>query len=163
MDLLYLFCHANAAETVNAASFRPYVKPEVQAYLMLDASDAPRGPLQVGQLRDISCDPIPGRPLVVFNACGSAAGDRAYQSEFLTLFVDTYRARGFIGTDWTVNAVFADAFGQRLIRRLLDDHLPVAEALAAVGREALAVGNPFAFIYALYARPDLTLLPGAAP
>jgi hypothetical protein len=162
VDLLYLFCHANAAETVNAASFRPYVKPEVQAYLMLDASGAPPGPLQVGQLRDISCEPIPGRPLVVFNACGSAAGDRAYQSEFLTLFVDTYRARGFIGTDWTVNAGFADAFGRRLIQRLLDDHLPVAEALAAVGREALAAGNPFAFIYALYARPDLTLLPGAA-
>jgi hypothetical protein len=163
VDLLYLFCHAHAAETVTVTSFKPQLAAETHAWLTLDGSDAADSPLHVSELLDASCKPLPGQPLVVFNACGSAAGDRAFQSAFLTLFVDTYRARGFIGTDWSVNQVFADAFGRRLIELLLDERLAVADALARVRAEALSAGNPFAFSYALYACPDLTLFPGAKP
>lgn len=163
MDLLYLFCHASAAETMNAMFFRPQKAPDVQASLMLDAESSPRGALTVSELRELRRRPLDGQPLIVFNACGSAAGDRAFQSKFLTLFVGTWRARGLIGTDWVVNPVFADAFGRRLIQHLLDDRLPVANALAAVTNEALAAGNPYGFVYALYARPDFAFFPGGMP
>lgn len=160
VDLLYLFCHATPAETATAQFEHPVKPPDEQACLLLDNRSKP---LPVGKLRGLSRQPLSGQPLVMLNACGSTAGDPAFQSLFLGLFVGTWRARGFIGTDWPVHPVFADAFGRRLVQLMLGEQLPVARALAQVNREALAAGNPFGLIYALYASPDFTFFPGVTP
>ena len=104
-DLLYFFCHARAAETVSPLFFRPTDPPRVQASIALDGG----GDIDVRTMRELRLRPLPGRPLVFMNACSSAAGDQAFQSVFLGHFVNTWRARGFVGTDWKVPTVFADA------------------------------------------------------
>jgi hypothetical protein len=138
---------------------QPVTAPDQQATMMLD--DRSGKPLPVSELRGLRRKPLNGQPLVMLNACASTAGDPAFQSLFLGLFVGTWRARGLIGTDWPVHPVFADAFAGRLVELMLREHQPVARALAQVNREALAAGNPFGLIYALYAAPDFTFFPGA--
>jgi hypothetical protein len=152
-DLLYFFCHARAAETVSPLFFRPTDPPRVQASIALDGA----GDIDVRTMRELRLRPLPGRPLVFMNACSSAPGDQAFQSLFLTHFVSTWRARGFIGTDWKVPAVFADAFARQTLRYFLDGRLPIAEALARAAADAFAQRNPFPLIYALYVRPDLAV------
>jgi hypothetical protein len=162
-DLLYFFCHATAAETMTATFFRPREDTDVQAKLILDAEGNDGATLTVKEmLARRHGRPLADRPLVILNACSSAAGDVAFQSKFVTLFTGTWRARGFVGTDWVANTQFADQFGRHLVRRLLADGCPIADAIAEITREAFAAKNPFALMYALYAQPDLTLKPGAA-
>ena len=94
-------------------------------------------------------------PLVFMNACSSAQADSVYQSLFLSLFMGTWSARGFIGTDWKVPTLFADAFSRRVLRDFLLDGCPLGRAFAVASAEVIDAGNPFPMIYAIFARPDL--------
>ncbi len=154
-DLLYFFCHARAAETVSPLYFRPTDPPRVQASIVLDGG----GEIDIRTMRELRLRPLPGRPLVFMNASSPAAGDQAFQSLLLGHFVNTWRARGFVGTDWKVPAVFADAFARQTLRYFLDGRLPIAEAFARAAADAFAQRNPFPLIYALYVRPDLAVAP----
>jgi hypothetical protein len=153
--LLYFFCHARAAETVNALFFHPSAPPQVQASIVLDDS----GEIDVRSMRALRRRPLPGRPLVFMNACSSAAGDQAFQSVFLSHFVNTWRARGFVGTDWKVPTVFADAFARLTLRYFLVEGMAIGDAFAHAAADALAQRNPFPLIYAMYVRPDLMVGP----
>ncbi len=75
---------------------------------------------------------------------------------FLTHFLGTWQAAGFIGTDWKVPTIFADAFGRLFLKGLLSGR-PVADAFREAQETALSYGNPFPLIYALYVRPELTV------
>jgi hypothetical protein len=99
---------------------------------------------------------------VFLNACTSAAGDQAFQGQFLEQFVSRWGAIGFVGTDWEVPTVFADAFARAVLAQFLAPCLPIGDALAHATDLAFAQDNPFPLIYALYGPPDLTVQ-GAPP
>jgi hypothetical protein len=151
-NFLYFFCHATAAQTLDRNSFPDQSVPLDAATIELD-----KPPISVEQLCQIRIAPLPARPLIFMNTCSSAQGDSVFQSVFLTHFFGTWRASGFIGTDWTVPTVFADSFGRLFLKCLLIDRKPIAEAFYDAAREVLALRNPFPLIYALYVQPDYTL------
>lgn len=159
-DLLYFFCHATAAQTLDALFTFATEPPDTQARLILDAGAA--AAVDVAAMRQLRRGPLADRPLVFLNACGSALGDPAFQAPLLVQFLDRWRATGVIGTDWEVPTVFADAFARRLLGYFLGGHEPLAEAFAHAAADAFAQDNPFPLIYALYAPPDLTFQPGAS-
>jgi Protein kinase domain len=153
-DLLYFFCRARAAEAVSPALFRPAEPPHVHASIALDGD----GDIDIKTMRELCLHPLPGRPLVFMNACSSEPGDQAFHGAFLAHFVNTWRARGFIGADWKPPIVFADVFARHLLRQFLDDRRPtIADAFARAAADAFAQRNPFPLIYALHVRPDLTV------
>jgi CheY-like chemotaxis protein len=152
-DLLYFFCHASSAKTVDELFFRVGTAPEVQANLFLDKNGTCG--IDVKRMRTLHIAPLPGEPFVFLNACSSTAGDQAFQSLFLSLFMSTWQARGFLGTDWKVPAVFADAFSRRVLQHFIKKGVTIADALGEATQKVLAEKNPFPFIYALYAQPEL--------
>lgn len=168
-DLLYFFCHAHAAATRDALYTFTTTPPDTQAKLVLDASAADA--LDVARMAELRGEPLAAHPLVFLNACGSVAGDEAFQSPLLVQFLDQWRAAGVLGTDWEVPTLFADAFARELFGHLLRDRLPLGEALARATAAAFAQDNPFALVYALYAPPELQFVrapsavtpPGAIP
>jgi hypothetical protein len=153
-DLLYVFCHASAAQTRDDLFTFTSDAPDTQAKLIFDLTPAP--PVDVATLKSLRRSPLEDRPLVFLNACSSAAGDEAFQGQFLEQFLDRWQAVGLLGTDWEVPTVFAHSFAQQLIGYFLRDHLPLGEAFACASRDAFEEGNPFPLVYALYASPELT-------
>jgi hypothetical protein len=153
--LIYFFCHAEAALTLNEYFMHPGQPPEEQAALILDASQQR---LTVKELHKARRKPLPGRPLVFLNACGSARGDPAFPSMFLPLFLETWGASGFIGTDWKIPSVFADAFARRVLNSMIKGRQTVAQAFREATRTVVCeYRNPFPLIYALFVDPDETL------
>jgi hypothetical protein len=152
-DMLYFFCHASSAVTMNELFFEVGTSPEMQASLLLDAD--PGLGITIQDMWQLRKDPLEGRPFVFLNACSTAQGDQAFQSLFLRHFVGRWRARGFLGTDWKVPTPFADAFGRRILEHFLKEGLTIAQALAKASTEAFAVDNPFPLVYALYAQPEI--------
>ena len=59
-------------------------------------------------------------------------------------------AKAFIGTDWPVNASFADVFGRRLLREILQQRRSLRDAFRTVSDEAAADDNFFPLMYAVY-------------
>ena len=162
-DLLYFFCHATAAVGVDHLFTFTTSPADRQARLILDDTGDTTGGIDVAAMDDLRSEPLDDRPLVFLNACTSAGGDQAFQPQLLLQFLERWQAAGVIGTDWTVPTLFADAFARALLRHFLAGNVTLAEAFARAGDEAFAQGNPFPLIYALYAPPELTFLPGAAP
>ncbi|HWM85798.1 MAG TPA: serine/threonine-protein kinase [Kofleriaceae bacterium] len=155
-DLLYFFCRARANEPVGAPFFRPGDPPRVQASIALDG-----GEIDIKTMRELRLKPLPGRPLVFMNACSTADGDQPIQSLFLNHFIGTWRARGFIGTDWKVPVIFADAFARSALRHFLDGGMSIGDAFARAAAESFGQKNPFPLVYALYLRPDLAVSHGS--
>lgn len=160
-DLLYFFCHAESAQTMSDLFFNLSTPPDVQASLLLD--EHPDRALTIKDLWQARRAPLQDEPFVFLNACSSAAGDQAFQSLFLRHFVASWRARGFLGTDWKVNTTFADAFGRAVLRLFLADGVSIGRALSTVAARAFKVRNPFPLIYALYAQPELRVACGGKP
>jgi hypothetical protein len=164
-DLLYVFCHATAAVTRDALFTYSDQAPDTQAKLIFDRP--PAAPVDVRAMQEAREEPLADRPLVVLNACASAAGDEVFQSPMLEQFLERWGAVGVLGTDWEVPTVFADAFARRLFAYFLNGRASIGAALRLASREAFAEGNPFPLVYALYARPDLVTteppLPPAGP
>ena len=156
--LLYFFCHAEAALTLNEYFMHPGEpgqSPEEQAALILDGSQRR---LTLKELHKARHKPLPGRPLVFLNACGSAQGDPAFPSLFLPLFMNVWGASGFIGTDWKIPSVFADAFARRVLISMISRRQTVAQAFSDATRAVVReYRNPFPLIYALFVEPDETL------
>jgi hypothetical protein len=152
-DLLYVFCHASAAVTRDALfTFAPDA-PETQAKLIFEPP--PAEPVDVQTMRKLRRTPLADRPLVFLNACSTAAGDEAFQGQFLEQFLDAWSAGGLIGTDWDVPQAFAEAFATRMLGYFLAGGITLGDAFARTTRDAFAQRNPFALVYAMYAAPDL--------
>jgi hypothetical protein len=59
-------------------------------------------------------------------------------------------AQAFIGTDWPINASFADVFGQRMLREILQRRCSLRDAFRSVSDEAAEDSNFFPLMYAVY-------------
>jgi CHAT domain len=159
-DLLYFFCHARPAIDLDRTGLRRMPESDAQAALVLDDSQS-RGGVSVEQI--MKCwgrRLLPDRPLVLMNACASGQGTESGFSPFVKLFLNSWRARGFVGTDAEIPTAFADVFARRLIERFLQARAPIGDALHETVREALAAGNPLGLLYCLYGRPDLAMTHG---
>lgn len=152
-DMLYFFCHAHAAETLNDAEGPVDTPPAQQAAIVLDDGK----PLSVEEMRGARKRPLGGSPFVFMNACSTARGDPEFQSLFLQLFVDAWGARAFLGTDWKVPTPFADQFSRRVLELFLEEKMTIAEAMSKATKEALDLENPFPLIYAFYGQPQLRI------
>jgi hypothetical protein len=154
-DLLYVFCHATAAQTRDELFTFTTTAPDTQSKLLFGASGA--GPVDVTAMRELLRGPLSDRPLVFLNACSSVAGDEAFQAPLLWQFLAEWEAAGVIGTDWEVPTVFADAFARRALGYFLRDRHPLGEAFRRASQDAFDQGNPFPLVYAIYARPELSV------
>lgn len=152
-ELLYFFCHATSAQTVSDLFFDVGTAPEVQASLVL--GESPGADINLQAMRGARIRALQDEPFVFMNACSSAAGDQAFQGAFLRHFTGTWRARGFLGTDWKVPTRFADEFARCVLRLFLEHGKTISEAIEDAARPLLAARNPFPLIYALYAQPNL--------
>ncbi|MBI3797522.1 MAG: winged helix-turn-helix domain-containing protein [Deltaproteobacteria bacterium] len=90
---------------------------------------------------------FPHGPIVFLNSCSSGALSPLCFSSFLSQF-RAKQALGLIATICPIPAVFAAAFGQKLIERYLSG-IPLGEALLALRRELLGHGNPLGLFYSL--------------
>ncbi len=112
-------------------------------------------------LRDLEIDapghlPFPGAPLVVINACDSVALTPALYAGLLPYFISK-GARGVIGTEVTVPALFAAEWARRFFDRLLDGE-SVGAAIFAVRRQFLTEHrNMLGLLYTPYCEGDTTL------
>ena len=153
--LVYFFCHASSAKTIDDRFFQSREASDVGTWLDLDADEALR--IDIPWLMKTRVRPLDGQPLVFLNACSTAEGDREFQSPFLTQFMREYDARGLIGSDWKMPTVFADAFSRRFLGRFLTPGTSLDQAFVATSDEFMAAGNPFPLIYAIYGRPDIVV------
>jgi hypothetical protein len=112
-------------------------------------------------LRDLEIDapshlPIPGAPLVVINACDSVALTPALYAGLLPYFIGK-GARGVIGTEVTVPALFAAEWARRFFDRMLDGE-SVGQAIFAVRHQFLTEHrNLLGLLYTPYCEGDTTL------
>jgi hypothetical protein len=159
-DLLYFFCHATAAKSKTALFTFTTEDPEQQAKLIFGPGGGHA--VDVAAMKAKRRKPLADRPLIFLNACSTAAGDEAFQGQFLAQFLDRWQAAGLIGTDWEVPTVFADEFARRLLNYFVRDRLPLGDAFANASRDAFDQGNPFALVYALYAPPNFVISSGGS-
>ncbi|MBL9006687.1 MAG: CHAT domain-containing protein [Myxococcales bacterium] len=152
--LVYFFCHASSAKTIDDRYFQSTESSDKGTWLDLDADKSLH--IDINWLRKAREERLAGQPLIFLNACSTAEGDREFQSPFLTQFVREYDARGLIGSDWKIPTVFADAFARRFLRRFLGG-TSLGQALIATSDEFMAAGNPFPLIYAIYGRTDIVV------
>ena len=146
-DLVYLFCHAlperdaDVAES-DADSWLGFGSTEND-----DRADMRTGLKQLGSRWD---QRRPTNPVVILNACSSGQQDLIYGAPFVNFFVKQWKAQAFIGTDWPIHASFADKFGQKILRELLQNRRSVRDAIRLVSDEAAAESNYFPLMYAVY-------------
>ncbi len=101
---------------------------------------------------------LPGTPLVFINACESAELSPLFYDGFVRYFM-AKGARGVIGTECEVPALFAAEFARRFFRRFLQGEL-LGQACLALRREFLEQhNNLLGLLYALYVDGDTRLHP----
>lgn len=150
--LLYFYCHASS---VRPGAWGGPMNSEL--WLTGDSQVA---------LGDLYADasprlPFPGNPLVILNACESAALCSSFYEGFLPYLI-AKGARGVIGTEADTPAIFAAAWAERFFDRLLAGQ-PAGAAVLAVRREfAERHRNVLGLLYALYCDGDTALRPGLA-
>jgi DNA-binding NarL/FixJ family response regulator len=141
-DLLYFFCHAKPDRLDTKGTVLPgalgFGAEETESRAGLD------------ELRDWWPDARAINPIVFLNACSSGQQDLIHGAPFVDLFLGHWKAQAFVGTDWPVNAGFADAFGQRVLLKLLKERVSLRTALRTVSDEAAADRNYFPLMYAVY-------------
>ncbi|HEY8983319.1 MAG TPA: hypothetical protein VIU15_27540 [Streptomyces sp.] len=145
--IVYLYCHAVAHDT-DDESANPRLVVEGTA-----------GGILLRSLRDHGAA-LPGSPVIVLNACGTAVSSALSTEGFLTYFLE--RSRGVLGTEADTPAPFAAAWATVFFDRLLSGE-PMGEAVRAT-REHFALGhrNPLGLLYALYCNGDTVLHPALA-
>jgi hypothetical protein len=146
-DLLYVFCHARPARysSQNAGT--------ATSWLGFGSSESDnQEELRVGldQLDHWWNEQRPTNPIVILNACSSGQQDLIYGAPFVDFFLEKWGAQAFIGTDWPINASFADMFGRRMLCEILQRRRSLRDAFRTVSDVAAADSNYFPLMYAIY-------------
>jgi CHAT domain len=151
-QILYFYCHAVSLGLSDPGG----------SYLKLTGKE----PLTLQELtRSTSGQQLPGHPLVVINACQSAQLSPLFYGGFLPYFVDR-GARGMVGTECDVPAVFADEWAKRFFDWFLIGGRTLGQVLLALRRQFYEEhNNLLGILYALYCDADTQVVPGvrAAP
>ena len=143
--LIYFYCHAGSRQGANP----PYIK----------LSDGKRLGLKDFIVAEKGVMSLPNAPLVFINACESAELSPFFYNDFLNHFVSK-GARGVIGTECKIPAVFASEWAKRFFTRFLPGK-PLGELLLELRREFFFEhNNLLGLAYALYCDADTQILPG---
>jgi hypothetical protein len=104
--------------------------------------------------------PLPGAPLIFVNACGSLELSPLFYGGFLQFFA-RLGARGMLGTECDVPAVFAAAWARRFFDRFLSGRETLGEVVWSLRREFHRDHhNLLGLVYALYCDLDTRVTPG---
>lgn len=147
-QLLYFYCHAKSTlpgETGGVDS----------SFVQL--SDGPISLRDLKRRARLSADSLRDAPLVFLNACESAELS-PYLYDGLVPYFIAKGARGVIGTEVDVPALFAAEFAQTLITRFVAGDQPIGDLLLSLRQEYLIQHkNVLGLIYALYSSADLVV------
>lgn len=133
-DLLYFYCHAVPKERA----------------LVFGSTDQAQDRVSLDQLTVKLGQARRRNPVVILNACSSAQIGAANGKPFVDFFMKKWGAQAFIGTDWPVQAILADAIGQRLLAEIVTERRSLRMALRAVISAGATEGNYFPLMYAIY-------------
>lgn len=167
VDLIYLYCHVVNAQPgqqlVGAAGPRPPGVGETRIILTNEESALTYEALS--RAAPLSRAPLlTSGPLVLLNACGSAALSPLSYDGLAPYLLDL-GARAVVGTETDTPVVFGAAFGPTLLRALFQQGLPLGAALRAARRQLAAAPhfNHLGLLYTLYGRAALAVAnPGGA-
>ncbi|MEP6835584.1 MAG: CHAT domain-containing protein [Gemmatimonas sp.] len=149
-QILYFFGHA-ATSAINAAG-----GVAASTLVLTD------GEVKLSELR-AKAPPksatLPGNPLVFINACQTAQLSPEFYSGFVSYFMSK-GARGVIGTECEVAAIFAVEWAKRFFERFLKGE-SVGALTLALRREFLKRDrNPLGLVYAVHCDGDVQIQPG---
>jgi hypothetical protein len=146
-DILMLFCHGLSGQPGQASAGAVGI-PESRLILTRDDQALTLANLEIA-LRDVAAPVLPGGPLVLLNACGSAALSPLSYDGFAP-FLLGLGARAVIGTESNVPTVFGAAFGPELLGKVLTG-TPVGTALRETRRFFWETHrNPLGLLYNCY-------------
>ncbi|HEY6793485.1 MAG TPA: CHAT domain-containing protein [Kineosporiaceae bacterium] len=147
-QILYFYGHAVASSLSDRGG------PDASALILSDGT-LTLADLSLDAPRDVQ---LPGKPLVVLNACESAELSPLFYDGFVPYFLDK-GARGVVGTEAKTPARFATAWAERFFRRLLGGQA-IGEAVLELRRELLAERrNPLGLLYAVHCDQDTRISP----
>jgi hypothetical protein len=146
--LMYFFCHAKSADLKAG--------PDSSSLVFKD------GAVTLGQLSQRNqLTPFSGAPLVLINACESADLSPLFYEGFVPYFASR-GARGVIGTECKVPAVFAADWARRFFAGILAGE-SVGRVARDLRRDYLAqCNNHLAFLYAVHCNADTRMNPAIA-
>lgn len=151
-DVLHLFCHAESATSFTSGGFPE--RAQVMDDSHFDFSDGEDGRVSLRDMRDARMRPMATAPLVLLNACSSGAVDGVFGAPFVEHFLDRWRCRAVMATNWAVPTVFGDRFSRGVLEHL-DAGASLAAAMDSTSAEAFAVGNPYPLIYTVFGQPGV--------
>jgi len=136
---------------------------------LFDVSDSwlrlTRGKIPLTMLKETVPSEFSRHPLVFLNMCESAQVLPSLSDGFVPFFLRR-GARAVIGTECSMNTVFADYFARAFLALFFQGE-SVGRILLTLRRRYLKGGNPLALAYTLYSDADLRLdgrvLPGDGP
>jgi hypothetical protein len=147
-QILYFYCHATAGDLSpssgpGAASLGLSDRSVTLSELEVDA------PIQ---------ELLEGNPLVFINACKSSQLSPEFYDGFVPYFMGK-GARGIVGTECQIPALFARKWADRFFTRLLNGQ-PVGEAFLDLRREFRDKhNNPLGLFYGIYCDGDTRIRP----
>jgi hypothetical protein len=126
---------------------------------LFDVSDSwmrlTRGKLPLTMLKETVPDRFSRHPIVFMNMCESAQVLPSLSDGFVPFFIKR-GARAVIGTECSMNTIFADDFARAFLTRFFKGE-SVGGILWALRRHYLEDKNPLALAYTLYCDADLCL------
>jgi pimeloyl-ACP methyl ester carboxylesterase len=149
-QILYFFCHAKAGQLSDPGG------PKSSS---LRLSGNKLVTLQTLEFEAAS-SAFQGSPLVFINACESAELSPLFYDGFMPYFTSR-GARGMIGTECEVPAIFAAEWAHRFFDRFLGTERPVGQVFLELRRDFYQKhNNLLGLLYALYCDEDTRVRPG---
>jgi hypothetical protein len=152
-QILYFYCHAATNQQVERD----------ETYLKF--SGGTRLTLRELYRNETSAETLPGKPLVFINACESASLSPQFYDGFMPYFTSR-GARGMIGTECEMPALFAATWAKQFFDYFLQGHKPIGKIFKQLRRDIYFKpdGSPnnniLGLLYALYCDADTQIEPG---
>jgi len=146
-QVMYFYCHAISRSLLEGEG------PDASTLLLTGGQRLKLGDLYLEASPET---PLPGAPLVFLNACQSAELSPLFYDGFVPYFM-AKGARGVIGAECDIPALFAKEWARRFFDRFLQGE-PLGEIALALRRQFyFQHHNPLGLLYALYADGDTRL------